>query len=301
MQELVKVNIGIPAFNEGFNIKNLILQTLEQEKSNYILDKIIVISDGSSDNTVSEAEKISDDRIIIINHEDRKGKAARFQELLQLSNSDILIQLDADIKLENKFVFQELVKAIIGGADLAFPKTAALTPRTYIEKVSSFGASAWERVLNQMDKEAVILHRCQGRCRAFSKKFYKNFILPPEADSVEDMYCFGFAVTHGYKAIYVPTAIVNYRLPATRKDFVKQARRFVKGPEALSQFFGKEFVKKYMPNDNMKLIAFFKNLFGFSPHISLGYVALQLYVRKTATMDSQKPIYDYVASTKNLD
>jgi glycosyltransferase involved in cell wall biosynthesis len=300
MSQLIKVNIGIPAFNEGANIQRLLLQVLEQEETDFSINKVIVISDGSSDNTVTEVQKISDPRVVLVNHSDRRGKAARFQELLQLSDTEILIQLDADIKLEDKYVVSKLVNSIKNGADLAFPKMVPLAPRTYIENVSFFGAFIWEKVLSQMPKELTILHRCQGRCRAFSKKFYKTFVLPIAADSVEDVYSFFFAITNGFKPAYVPDAQIRCRLPSTRKDYLKQMRRFVTSGEALSQFFAKDLTDKYSPTSRMKFVALVKGLFNFLPHISLGYIVLQFYARKTASMNNQKPIYEYVSSTKEL-
>lgn len=298
--EITTVNIGIPAYNEAANIRRLLSQVAEQKEDGFVIKKIFVISDGSSDATVNEAEKINDPRVFIVNHLDRKGNAVRFQELLAISDSDILVQLDADINLQGNEIVSKIVKSIKAGADLVFPRIQPLSPQTFVEKLAFFGVYVWEKVLLQMDGNLSIFHRCQGRCRGFSKKFYKAFILPVAADSVEDAYSFCFASNYGFITAYIPDAQINYRLPSTKNDFVKQTRRFVKGASNLSKFYGNDFVGKYMPTSRMKLKGLLQSLLKFPPHIIIGYIAMQLYARKTATMDNQRPIYEYVGSTKRL-
>ena len=55
----LRISIGIPAYNEGGNIARLLRSVLGQKKRE-LIDEIIVISDGSSDNTVSEVKTFND-------------------------------------------------------------------------------------------------------------------------------------------------------------------------------------------------------------------------------------------------
>ena len=83
------VSVIIPAYNEAANIAALLRSILSQEATNFRLIEIIVLSDGSTDRTVSEAQSVQDFRIDVIDDHTRKGKITRFNELLTLAKSDL--------------------------------------------------------------------------------------------------------------------------------------------------------------------------------------------------------------------
>ncbi|QQR64413.1 glycosyltransferase family 2 protein [Candidatus Roizmanbacteria bacterium] len=58
--------MGIPAFNEGRNIQNLLRSILIQTERSYRIDKIVLISDGSNDDTVWKARQVKNKRLQII-------------------------------------------------------------------------------------------------------------------------------------------------------------------------------------------------------------------------------------------
>src|SRR3989344_8939516 len=80
---LKKVSIGIPAYNEEANIKNLLTALLAQKQENFELLEIIVISDGSDDNTVEQAKSLASEKISVIDGKDRKGQAQRQNEIME--------------------------------------------------------------------------------------------------------------------------------------------------------------------------------------------------------------------------
>ena len=52
MRKKLTVTIGIPAYNEEANVRNLLVSLLAQKETNFKLQEIIVVSDGSTDKTV---------------------------------------------------------------------------------------------------------------------------------------------------------------------------------------------------------------------------------------------------------
>lgn len=108
--KLKTVSFGIPAFNEEANIKKLIKDILNQKQTNFTIDRIIVVSDGSTDKTIEEVQSIKNKRITLINHTDRTGKTVRQNEILKLSDADYLIFCDADIT----FSEENFIDSIIG-------------------------------------------------------------------------------------------------------------------------------------------------------------------------------------------
>ena len=56
------VTIGIPSYNEAQNIGQLLESLLKQVSNSYILEKIIVCSDGSTDDTEQVVKKLESKR-----------------------------------------------------------------------------------------------------------------------------------------------------------------------------------------------------------------------------------------------
>ena len=87
---ILKITIGIPAYNEEKNIASIIT------KLKKITDSIIVCDDGSSDMT-SEISKNLD--VVVISHKKNMGYGAAIRTIFQKSvelDSDILVTFDAD-------------------------------------------------------------------------------------------------------------------------------------------------------------------------------------------------------------
>ena len=87
---ILKIVVGIPAFNEEKNIGKIIV------KLQKIADTIIVCNDGSSDLTGEIAEKMG---VVVINHTKNLGYGAGIRSIFLKAaklESDILVTFDAD-------------------------------------------------------------------------------------------------------------------------------------------------------------------------------------------------------------
>lgn len=110
MKSYSKVATLIPAYNEEKNIKKVISLTKKYLKSS----KILVIDDGSSDNTASIAKKSG---AIVIKHKKNIGKGEGLKTGFNyirknMKNIDYVIILDADMQFhpkEAKKVIQPLI------------------------------------------------------------------------------------------------------------------------------------------------------------------------------------------------
>jgi glycosyltransferase involved in cell wall biosynthesis len=86
-----KVSCIICAYNEGPRIGNI----LKVVMNNSLLDEIIVVNDGSVDNTEKEALKFKG--IKFIGHEKNLGKSSSMLDGLNNAKNDIVMFLDADL------------------------------------------------------------------------------------------------------------------------------------------------------------------------------------------------------------
>jgi len=91
----IKENISaiIPAYNEAKNIGKV----LDILKDCTFIDEIIVVNDGSTDQTSEVVKKASDKRLRIIEHEQNQGKGAAMATGIQNSKNDLLLFLDSDL------------------------------------------------------------------------------------------------------------------------------------------------------------------------------------------------------------
>ena len=114
------ISIIMPAYNEASKIKN----TLENIYSIEEIDEIIVVDDGSSDNTSEIVSSIESKKIKIFKLEKNKGKgyALNYGLNIAIENADIIGFLDADLGSSSKEV-KKLIDSILNNeADVIIAK-----------------------------------------------------------------------------------------------------------------------------------------------------------------------------------
>ncbi len=106
-----KVIAAMPAYNEAKYIGSLVLQARQYA------DEVIVVDDGSTDQTAKIAELAG---AIVIRHEQNKGKGAAIQGILAEASkrtADILVLLDADSQHDPKEI-PSFIQTVSEGFDL---------------------------------------------------------------------------------------------------------------------------------------------------------------------------------------
>ena len=73
---MIQISVGLIAYNEEENIKNLILRILGQELFEFEIKEVIVVSSGCTDKTNDIVREISskNSKIKLLVEEDRRGK-----------------------------------------------------------------------------------------------------------------------------------------------------------------------------------------------------------------------------------
>ena len=119
----IRVLAGIPAYNEARYIGSVVLQTRQY------VNEILVVDDGSSDNTARVAELAG---ATVIRHHENKGYGAAIQSILaeaKKRNPDVLVLLDADSQ-HNPNEIPALIKPISEGFDLIIGSREAQKDKT---------------------------------------------------------------------------------------------------------------------------------------------------------------------------
>jgi len=105
----MKLSIIIPAYNEERTISEIVQKVKSQGV--FGMDKeIIVVDDGSTDNTLSILEKMKG--IILLKHGNNKGKGCAIRTGLNKVTGDITLIQDADLELTPED-YPALVKPIL--------------------------------------------------------------------------------------------------------------------------------------------------------------------------------------------
>src|SRR5688572_29233822 len=98
-KEQIKLSVVLPAYNEGLHIFENLLKVCNAVKQyNY---EVIVVDDGSSDNTFSESKRASKvhKNIKPIHVKENQGKGASLFYGFQESNGELIGFLDADLEI----------------------------------------------------------------------------------------------------------------------------------------------------------------------------------------------------------
>ena len=103
-----KISVIIPAFNEEETVATVV----EVVKKVSFVDEIIVVNDGSTDNTEAEALNAG---AIVINHEVNKGKGQALYTGYQNAECDIIAFIDADIHNLTSRKVEAIIKPILDG------------------------------------------------------------------------------------------------------------------------------------------------------------------------------------------
>jgi len=119
----ISVLAGIPAYNEAKYIGSIILQARQY------VDEVIMVDDGSTDNTARIAELAG---ATVIRHDENRGYGAAVQSILaeaKKRNPDVLVLLDADAQ-HNPNEIPILIKPVSEGFDLVIGSREAQKDKT---------------------------------------------------------------------------------------------------------------------------------------------------------------------------
>jgi len=117
----VRLSIVVPCYDEEDSLGTCIEKVLEIEDEETALE-IIIVDDGSSDNSLSVARDISErhPNINVVSHERNKGKGAALRTGFQLATGDFVAVQDADLEYDPADLKRLLEPLRSGKADVVF-------------------------------------------------------------------------------------------------------------------------------------------------------------------------------------
>jgi len=220
------ISVIVPAFNEGKVIAGRIdnLLRLDYPKENY---EIIIVDDGSTDNTCQIAEEFirehktnSEPYLKLVKEEERRGKASRINLGKQHAKGNIVLVTDADCLFDRSALkkmtphFEDPKVGAVGG------RYAVSNPESNLASSESF---YWDLEYIMRRGESALGSAClfSGAMSAWRENI-------AEADTqmlTEDLDIAIQIKRAGYKIEYEPEAIFYGLSATTPADQIKQRKR----------------------------------------------------------------------------
>jgi glycosyltransferase involved in cell wall biosynthesis len=177
---MVNVSVCMAVYNGEKFIIDQLKSILNQLGTN---DELIITDDKSKDCTISLIKNLKDDRIVLVQNEEKIGIVKNFEKAISLARGDYIFLSDQDdIWFENKIFTQksDLEKAILSVSDMEIFKS----DDNEIIKESFFkdkGIPSANIFLNNLYK-----NRFVGSCMAFRKDLIPYILPIPKSCPMHD-------------------------------------------------------------------------------------------------------------------
>jgi hyaluronan synthase len=236
------ISFGVPSKNEGDNIYKTVLRIAEID---YPKDKfdIMVINDGSTDNTLAEMKRARDDAaklgvsVKVINWKINRGKRHGMAECIKESSNELMLFVDSDSFIE-KDTTRELVKYFKN------PKIGATTAHCYVAnentnlltKMQSVRYFVAFKAYKGAESVFGTVTCCSGSCSAYRREYIEKVIdewlsqkfLGVTCTYGDDRSLTNILLGAGYDALYAPKAKVYTIAPENLRQYLKQQLRWKK-------------------------------------------------------------------------
>jgi cellulose synthase/poly-beta-1,6-N-acetylglucosamine synthase-like glycosyltransferase len=215
---LPTVSIIIAAYNEEDVIENTLRKCLDLD---YPADRleIIVGSDGSNDRTVPIARRIEDERLQVLNFDQRRGKVSVISDCAEHAQGDVLVFTDANTSLRNDSV-RKLVRHFQNPSVGAVCGQLRLLPAGEGQKESFYWR--YEVVLKILESRLGAVLGANGAIYALRRELFpavsrdlitEDFVIPLKLRA------------KGLKTVYDPEAMAyEDAAPSTGSEFRRRVR-----------------------------------------------------------------------------
>lgn len=164
----------MPALNEGKSIYK-VLKSIPQQIEGFNQVKLLVVNDGSTDNTEQQAIKAG---ATVINHKQNKGVGSAFQTALDYAlkiDAKILVSIDADGQFDVNQISQMIAPIINNQADFCIGNRFEGNKPSNMPTVKYWGNKQVNRIVSFVGKTKIKDASCGFR--AYSKESMLNLNL----------------------------------------------------------------------------------------------------------------------------
>ncbi|WP_296382568.1 glycosyltransferase family 2 protein [Winogradskyella sp.] len=168
------VIIYMPALNEGQTIHN-VLESVPKTLDHASDIELLVVNDGSTDNTVSEATRAG---ATVISHNYNKGVGSAFQTALNYAlevNADVLVSIDADGQFDVQQIAEMITPILNNEADFSIGNRFSNGRPDRMPKIKFWGNKRISKIVSFVSRTKIQDASCGFR--AYSKDCLLNLNL----------------------------------------------------------------------------------------------------------------------------
>ncbi len=232
------VSIVVPCMNEEDAIGHTLLQCFA---AHYPKDKleVIVINDGSTDDTAREIEKVKvrHPELTVITFEKNKGKREGMVAGFRVAKGEVVVQLDSDSYID-PIGFRHLITPFANpmiGAVCAHADVQNASQNVITKMQAGYYFIAF-RVLKAAESALLSVFCCSGCSSAYRKdlvmpildKFLNERFMGVKVKHGDDRSLTGWVLKSGHKAVYTHKVQAYTIAPHTVKQLFKQQARWKK-------------------------------------------------------------------------
>lgn len=226
------LTIGIPAHNESQNIQHVLRSVLSQQGQHFILEQILVVCDGCTDNTASLARQLQKKYapIKVIDDGKRLGKAQRLNYIHQQTRSEAVLVIDADVVFVSTGELDKLCAALQQHSEalVVGPRYFPYPARTFAGKCAVYSYLSFEDAILHFNGGQNIF-ALMGCCSLVRTTLAKKVQFPVGTISDQN-YLYLSALQQRPQGFYLEkSAGVYFRTVATFRDWWILSARSVRG------------------------------------------------------------------------
>lgn len=265
------ITVLIIVLNEEKHIVNKIKNILAQDYPREKLE-LVLVSDGSTDNTVALVQPYLNERVRLIEFHERQGKAACFNKVIPLCNGEIILFADIRQRFENNAI-TELV------ANFADETVGAVSGELLFERSQKtlFGEGIdfywrYEKFLRKNEARIDSSVGATGAIYAIRKSLFKSI---PDDTLLDDVVIPMSIVSQGFRCVFEAQArVYDYLINTPGGEQARKIRTiagnfqaFFRNPQWLNPFanriffqiFSHKFLRLFIPV--FLMIIFISNIF----------------------------------------
>jgi len=230
----IKFSILIPAYNEEKNIGKLLEALLKQKiYPPFELVSITVVASGCTDKTEEIVKKFCkrNRKIRLISTKERLGKANAINLFLKVCKEELIVMISADVLPADNFTINTLLQPFLKNeVGIAGGRPIPLNPSaTLASKISSLMWHIHHKIsLSNPPKIGEIVA-------------FRNIVERIPANTLADEERLSAVIQKkGYKAVYVPDAVVYNKSPEKLSELIEQRKRIFIGHLQIKKELGYE-------------------------------------------------------------
>ena len=223
-EELPRVSVIIPAYNEEDSIEKTIKSIIASDYPDF---EVIVVDDGSKDNTLEIARKFSSNRVRVF-HKKNGGKGTALNFGIKRATGKIIFTMDADTTVDSKsmknmvrFFKEDKVMCVT-------PAMVINNPKSIFQRIQ-YTEYALGLFLRKAFSSLRAIYIAPGAFSAYRKAFFDKYGGYDENNITEDLEMSLRIQYKGYHAENCPEAPAYTNAPRTFKELTMQRRRWYFG------------------------------------------------------------------------